>query len=80
MIPDPVRVRCGKAGGRPRRYDLSGFAVGQSMQLPWRVDFRGRRLPDQGALHAGIRREELRLGFKFARAPRPTGMIVTRVS
>ena len=74
-----TRVACGKLGGRPRRYDLSGFRVGQSITLPWRVDFRGERLPAQHALHQAVRREELRLSQKFKRVGRPAGLLVTRV-
>lgn len=74
-----IRVACGKLGGRPRRYDLSGFRVGQSITLPWRVGFNGERLPAQDALHEGVRREEKRLAQKFERVGRPAGLLVTRV-
>lgn len=73
------RVRCGKLGGRPRRYDLSGFVMGQTLTILWRVDFRGDRLRDQEAIHEAVRREEKRLGQKFARVAAPTGLIVTRI-
>lgn len=74
------RVRCGKLGGRPRRYDLSGFRLGQSITLAWRVDFGGARLPEQNALHQAVRREEKRLDQKFSRIARPTGLLVTRIA
>ena len=73
-----TRVACGKLGGRPRRYDLSGFRLGQSVLLPWRVDFKGARLPKQDALHEAVRREGRRLGQKFSRVGRPAGLLVTR--
>ncbi len=73
-----TRIACGKLGGRPRRYDLSGFTVGQSVTLPWRVGFNGERLRAQDALHQAVRREEKRLGQKFKRVGRPSGLIVTR--
>lgn len=74
------RVACGKLGGRPRRYDLSGFRVGQSITLPWRVDFAGARLPRQDALHEAVRREARRLGQTFSRSGRPSGLLVTRTA
>jgi hypothetical protein len=77
---DGERVRCGKLGGRPRRYDLSGFRLGQSITLAWRVDFNGARLPGQEALHQAVRREEQRLGQKFARVGKPLGLLVTRIA
>lgn len=66
-------------GGRPRRYDLSGFRVGQSMTIPWRVDERGDRLDDQEAIHQAVRREGRRMGQEFARSSTPLGLVVTRV-
>lgn len=75
-----TRVACGKLGGRPRRYDLSGFRVGQSVTLPWRVGFKGDRLRWQDALHQAVRREEKRLGQKFSRLGRPAGLLVTRTA
>lgn len=74
------RVRCGKLGGRPRRYDLSGLAVGKSVTLPWRVGFGGDRLAGQGAIHQAVRREARRLGQKFARIGRARGLTVTRIA
>jgi hypothetical protein len=74
-----LRVICGKLGGRPRRLDLSGFRIGQSITLPWRVDFRGDRLPDQQALHQQVYREGRRMGQKFQRVGRPMGLLVTRI-
>ena len=74
-----MRVVCGKLGGRPKRLDLSGFRIGQSITLPWRVDFRGDRLPDQNALHQTVYREGRRLGQKFQRVGRPMGLLVTRI-
>lgn len=73
------RVACGKLGGRPRRYDLSGFRLGQSIMLPWLVDFNGTRRVRQDALHQAVRREGQRLGQKFSRIGRPIGLLVTRV-
>ena len=78
--PDSERVRCGRLGGRPRRYDLSGFELGQTMTLEWRLDFRGQRCVSQEALHQAVRREERRLGQRFSRDPRPRGLVVTRVA
>lgn len=77
---NPVRVRCGALGGRPRRYDLEGLQVGQSLTLAWRRDEAGETLPSQEALHQGVRREEKRLGQRFDRASRPAGLVVTRVA
>ena len=74
-----TRSVCGKMGGRPRRYDLTGFRIGQSVIIPWRVDFNGARLKNQDALHVAVRREGARLGQKFSRVGRPIGMLVTRV-
>ncbi len=74
------RVRCGKLGGRPKRYDLSGFEIGQSVILPWRVDFHGAPVTDQEALHQGVRREGRRLGQKFSRLSKPSGLVVTRIA
>lgn len=73
-----IRVACGKLGGRPRRYDLSGFRIGQSVLLAWRVGFNGNRLPKQNALHEAVRREGKRLGQKFSRNSRASGLLVTR--
>ncbi len=80
MKKDAQRVACGKLGGRPRRYDLSGFRVGQSITLPWRVDFNGTRALKQEALHQAVRREERRLGQQFSRVGRPLGLLVTRTA
>jgi hypothetical protein len=73
------RVACGRLGGRPRRYDLSGFEIGQAMTLPWLVDFHGRRLRGQEALHQAVRREAVRLGQKFSRVPCAAGLVVKRI-
>lgn len=78
--PHADRVRCGKLGGRPRRYDLSGFRLGQSITLAWRVDFCGARILEQEALHQAVRREEKRLAQKFSRVGRPLGLLVTRIA
>lgn len=72
------RRRCGKLGGRPRRYDLGGLAIGASLTLPWRVDFAGKLKLDQEALHQAVRREGKRLGQQFERVGRPAGLVVTR--
>ncbi len=80
MKSDPERVRTGRLGGRPRLYDLSGFAVGQAVTLEWRVDAKGERCPNQDALHEGVRRESRRLNQKFSRVGRPLGLIVTRIA
>ncbi len=74
------RAECGKLGGRPRLYDLSGLAIGQSVTIEWRVSARGEREADQGALHEGVRRESRRLDQKFSRVGRPLGLIVTRTA
>jgi hypothetical protein len=80
QLKDAQRVECGKLGGRPRRYDLSGFRVGQSITLPWRVEFDGSRAKSQEALHEAVRREARRLGQEFSRVGRPLGLLVTRTA
>jgi hypothetical protein len=75
----PRRGVCGRLGGLPRRYDLSGFEIGQAMTLPWLVDFHGRRLRGQEALHQAVRREAVRLGQKFSRVPCAAGLVVKRI-
>lgn len=74
------RVACGKLGGRPRRYDLSGLGLGKSITLPWRVGFKGERLLSQAAIHQAVRRESKRLGQEFVRIGRAVGLVVTRVA
>ena len=74
-----VRRECGKQGGRPRRYDLAGFRIGQSVTIPWRVGFNGERLENQKALHLAVQREGRRLGHKFSKIGRAMGLLVTRI-
>lgn len=74
------RVMCGQLGGRPRKYDLGGFGIGQAQIIPWRVDEAGLRAKNQDAIYAAVRREEKRLGQRFARVSKPTGLLVTRVA
>lgn len=79
MNDHDTRVKCGRLGGRPRQVDLSGFKVGQSITLPWLVDFHGDRRRDQQALHKRVYREERRLGQEFSRVGRVAGLVVTRI-
>lgn len=80
MDQHELRVHCGRLGGRPRRYDFSGFKLGQAITLPWRKDFAGNSLRKQEALHQAVRRESARLKQTFSRTGTPAGLVVTRIA
>lgn len=66
-------------GGRPRKYPVQLLAVGEYMIIPWGVDDRGVRLPDQGRIYCAVRQEARRYAKRFECKPVAAGVHVRRV-
>lgn len=65
--------------GRPKKYDVSNLAIGESVLIPWN-EKKGTHIGvSQKAIYVAIWREERTSGKKFVRAGRGLGVMVTRI-